>query len=230
VLHGRGTLAWMLGAFLVTFVVTRLITRMIRAGRGPFGNAKIGNVHVHHDVYGIFLMMSAGAAEFVYRPPAPWLQILAVAFACGAALTLDELALWLYLKDVYWAREGRTSVDAVLVAACVGGLLLIGANPLGDEDEAGAGVWALTSTIVVNLAFSFIAIMKGKISTGLIGIVVPLIALVGAIRVAKPHSPWARKWYHAGSRRLAASRVRFPADRRTWWESVKDKIGGTTQS
>ncbi|MEQ4206730.1 hypothetical protein [Actinopolymorpha sp. B9G3] len=220
----------MLGAFLVTFILTRVVTRLIRAGRGPFGNAKIGNVHVHHDVYGIFLMMCAGAGEFVYRPPPPWLQVLAVAFACGAALTLDELALWLYVKDVYWAREGRTSVDAVLVAACVGGLLLLGANPLSDEAETHPSVWAATTTIVGNLAFSFVALMKGKISTGLIGIVVPLIALVGAIRVAKPHSPWARKWYHAGSSRLSRSRERFPADERTWWESVKDKIGGFTQT
>ncbi|MGH3490310.1 MAG: hypothetical protein ACRDP8_20675 [Actinopolymorphaceae bacterium] len=220
----------MLAAFLVTFVLTRLITRLIRAGRGPFRNAEIGDVHIHHDVYGIFLMMGAGAAEFVYRPPSPWVQVLAVAFGCGAALTLDELALWLYLKDVYWAQEGRTSVDAVLVASCVGGLLLIGANPLSDDAETGSGVWAATSTIVINLAFACVAIMKGKISTGLIGIVVPLVALVGAVRVAKPRSPWACKWYHPGSRRLAASQMRFPVDRRTWWETVKDKIGGTTQS
>jgi hypothetical protein len=207
VVQSRGTLAWMLGAFLVTFVLTRVVTRMIRADRGPFSNAKVGSVHVHHDVYGIFLMLCAGAGEFIYRPPPPWLQVLAVAFACGAALTLDELALWLYMKDVYWAQEGRTSVDAVLVAACIGGLLLLGANPLSDEAEAGTGIWAATTTLVGNLVFSF-----------------------GAIRLGKPHSPWARKWYHAGSRQLARSQERFPPDERTWWESVKDKIGGFTQT
>ncbi len=221
---GRGTLAWMLVAFLVTFVVTRVITRMIRAGRGPFKDTEVGSVHIHHAVYGIFLMLCAGTGEFVYRPPAPWLQILAVAFACGAALTLDEFALWLYLEDVYWSREGRKSVDAVLVAACVGGLLLLGANPL--DADAGAGAWA-GATIAVNLAFSLVALAKGKIVTGLLGIVVPAIALVSALRVARPDSPWARRCYPPGSRRLAVAHRRYPADRRTWWGTVVEKIGGT---
>ncbi|HZC27497.1 MAG TPA: hypothetical protein VE287_10775 [Actinopolymorphaceae bacterium] len=226
--HGAGTLAWMLVAFLVTFVVTRVITRLIRAGRGPFHDTTVGQVHVHHAVYGIFLMLAAGAAEFVYRPPAPWLQVLAVAFACGAALTLDEFALWFYLEDVYWSREGRTSVDAVLVAACVGGLLLLGADPL--DADAGAGAWAAGTTIAVNLGFAFVALVKGKISTGLIGLVVPVVAMVGAFRLAKPGSPWARRWYPPDSRRLARARDRFPPDRTTRWDWVTDKIGGVPRS
>jgi hypothetical protein len=221
---GRGTLAWMLVAFLVTFVITRVVTRMIRSGRGPFRDTEVGSVHVHHAVYGIFLMLCAGTGEFVYRPPAPWLQILAVAFACGAALTLDEFALWLYLEDVYWSREGRKSVDAVLVAACVGGLLLLGANPLATDP--GAGAWAAV-IIAVNLVFAFIALAKGKIVTGLLGVIVPAIAIVSALRLAHPDSPWARRCYPPESRRLARARRRYPPGGRTWWGAVVEKIGGT---
>src|SRR3954463_438315 len=112
----RAAVAWMMAAFLLTFLTTRLITRAIRTGRGPFRNASVGGVHIHHEVYGIFLMLGAGAAEVTYRPGAPAVYALAALFGAGAALTLDEFALWLHLDDVYWSREGRSSVDAVLLA------------------------------------------------------------------------------------------------------------------
>jgi hypothetical protein len=223
---GRGVLAWMLVAFVVTFLVTRVITRMIRAHRGPFHNLRLGTVHVHHEVYGIFLMLVTGALGFAYQPPSPWLKVLAVAFACGAALTLDEFALWLRLKDVYWTTEGRTSVDAVLVTATIGGLLLLGADPL--DPDAGTGALAVGVTVAVNLAFAVVAIAKGKISAGLIGIVVPIVAVVAALRLAKPESLWARRWYRPGSQRLARARARYPSGMRTWWDKVLDKIGGTS--
>jgi hypothetical protein len=105
----------MLAAFLLTFLATRLITKMIRSGRGPFRDTTLGGVHVHHQVYGIFLMLVAATGEFTYRPAPPWLQVLAVLFGIGAALTLDEFALWLNLKDVYWDSAGRISVDAALI-------------------------------------------------------------------------------------------------------------------
>ncbi|GAA2757921.1 hypothetical protein [Actinopolymorpha rutila] len=223
-LGGRDTVLWMLVSFIVTFLVTRTVTRLIRSGRGPFRDAKLGGVHVHHAVYGIFAMIGAATAEFAYRPDPPAQQVVAVIFAAGAALTLDEFALWLYLEDVYWTREGRRSVDAVLVAATIGILLLLGASPL---DTAGAtGAAAAAATIAFNLAFSLVAIAKGKLSTGLIGVFVPLVAMIGAFRLAKPNSPWAHRLYAQTSRRRARSRARYPADRRTWWDAVKDQIGG----
>lgn len=224
----RGVVVWMLGAFLVTFAATRTVTRMIRAGRGPFGNAVVGSGHVHHQVYGIFLMLAAAGGEFVYQPDPPLLQVFAVMFACGAALTLDEFALWLHLEDVYWSREGRKSVDAVLVTAVIGGLLLLGANPFDDRPEQGAATIAVT--VAANVAFSVVAIAKGKTSAGLIGIFVPLLALVVAVRLAKPSSPWARWFYAEGSRRLARSRLRFPPGQRTRWDAVLDAVGGAPQS
>ena len=215
---------WMLVAFLVTFVATRLITRMIRAGRGPFRDVSVGGVHVHHAVYGIFLMLGTATLQFAYQPGEPWMVVLAVLFACGAALTLDEFALWLHLRDVYWSHEGRQSVDAVVVAAAIGGLLLLGANPFGVEsDEGELGV---AFTILVNLALTIMTILKGKPVMGLIGLLLPLVSLVGAIRLAKPISPWARRFYPAGSRRLNRSRDRYPAARRTVWDAFLDAVAG----
>ncbi|MFD2080862.1 hypothetical protein SAMN05421678_109212 [Actinopolymorpha cephalotaxi] len=223
-LGGRETVLWMLVSFLVTFMVTRTVTRLIRSGRGPFRDTQLGGVHVHHAVYGIFLMIGAATAEFAYRPEPPAQQVVAVIFAAGAALTLDEFALWLYLEDVYWTREGRRSVDAVLVAATIGILLLLGASPL---DTTGAtGTAAAAVAIATNLAFSLVAIAKGKLSTGLIGVFVPLVAMIAAFRLAKPNSPWAHRLDAEDSRRRARSRARYPADRRTWWDNVKDVIGG----
>ncbi len=121
----RVPMLWMLGAFVVTFLVTRFVTKAIRRGVGPFRDTTVGGVHVHHQVYGIFLMLGAGVAEFTYRPGPPWLEVLAALFGVGAALTLDEFALWLNLEDVYWTRKGRQSIDA---AVLFGSLLLIGVH------------------------------------------------------------------------------------------------------
>lgn len=218
--NDRGIVGWMLVAFLVTFVATRLITKMIRSGRGPFRDTSVGGVHVHHQVYGIFLLLGAATAEFTYRPAPPWLQLLAVLFGTGAALTLDEFALWLHLEDVYWTPQGRRSVDAVLMATVIGLLLLAGANPLGEG--GGGGERAATLTIAANLVLALVAIFKGRLGMGLIGVFVPLVALVAAVRLARPGSLWARLWYRPGSRRLERAQRRFPPGRRTHWDPLVD--------
>lgn len=207
-----------LAAYLVTFLVTRAITRAIRAGRGPFGNTTVGGVHVHHQVYGIFLLLGTGMAEFTYRPATPWVQVLAVLFGVGAALTLDEFALWLHLQDVYWTTAGRSSVDAVLVALVVGALLLAGANPFDAQEAEGEAALALTVTI--NSAFALLAILKGRVLLGVVGVFVPVLALVAMLRLARPGSPWARRWY--GPAKLARSRARYPAGRRTRLDRLVD--------
>jgi hypothetical protein len=220
----RALVGWMLASFLVTFLATRAITRAIRTGRGPFRNAKVGGVHVHHQVYGIFLLLGAGTAEFTYRPVAPWSDVLAVLFGMGAALTLDEFALWLHLEDVYWEREGRSSVDAVLVALIVGVLLLVGVNPFGDDAGGGASVTAVG--VVANLVFALVAILKGRPVLGVVGVFVPFLALVAALRLARPTSPWARRRYD--DRRMTRARRRFPPDRQTRWDRLVDVFAGVS--
>jgi hypothetical protein len=220
-LSGRRELvAWMVGAFLVTFLVTRAITRAIRRGSGPFRNASVGGVHLHHEVYGIFLLLGTGTVQITYRPDPPWAFLLAALFGAGAALTLDEFALWLHLEDVYWSEEGRSSVDAVLVALVVGGLLLVGANPF-DADPA-AGELGVAVTVAVNLAFAVVAIAKGRTVLGVVGVFVPVVAVGGALRLARPASPWARRWYRPGSARRRRAVDRFPPGRRTRWDHLVD--------
>lgn len=104
-------------SFLVTFATVRGITSMIRAGVGPFHNITAGTTHVHHLVWGILLLLVVG---YVWLSEtgvgSGWVATLtAIAFGVGAALTLDEFALWLNLQDVYWDRQGRISIDAVLI-------------------------------------------------------------------------------------------------------------------
>jgi hypothetical protein len=221
VVSGRRELvAWMVLAFLVTFLATRFITHAIRSGRGPFRDASVGGVHVHHEVYGIFLLLGSGTAEFAYRPDGAWGGLLAALFGAGAALTLDEFALWLHLEDVYWSREGRSSVDAVLIALVVGVLLLVGANPFDADRSRGEGVVALT--VLVNLAFAVVAVLKGRVVLGVVGVFVPLVAVVAAVRLARPTSPWARRWYRGDSHRGVRSRRRFPPGRRNRWDALVD--------
>ena len=220
----RAAAAWMLGSFVVVFVLTRVIVRMIRAGKGPFRNQSVGGVHLHHLVWGIFLMLVAGVGEFTYQPDAPWLYVLAAAFGAGAALTLDEFALWLHLSDVYWEREGRVSVDAVMIVGALMALLVIGANPF--DSTTNDGVVALVATIVVNGLIAVIALFKGRPLLGLLGLLVPLVALFGAVRLARPTSPWARWRYPEGSKKAARSRRRFPERERRRWDAVVEAIAG----
>src|SRR4051794_26301999 len=204
----RELVAWMVLAYLVTFLLTRFVTHAIRSGRGPFRNASVGGVHLHHEVYGIFLLLGSGTAEFTYRPGGAWADVLAALFGVGAALTLDEFALWLHLEDVYWTREGRSSVDAVLIALVVGTLLLLGANPF-DDDRA-RGEVAVALTVAVNVVFAVVAIFKGRVILGVAAVFLPLVAVVGAVRLARPASPWARRRDRPRSRRGQRARAALP--------------------
>lgn len=106
-------------AFLLTFAIVRVITYAIRAGVGPFHNVTSGALHIHHLVWGILILLAVGYVWLVeLGVGSSWVaSITAIAYGVGAALTLDEFALWLNLRDVYWEQAGRASVDAVLIFA-----------------------------------------------------------------------------------------------------------------
>src|SRR5256884_3475096 len=112
-------------ALLLTFEIVRGITVSIRAGIGPFHNVSAGGTHIHHLVWGIALLIVVGYVWLLeVGVGSTWVASLtAILFGVGAALTLDEFALWLNLQDVYWERQGRGSVDVVLI---FGGLLSVG--------------------------------------------------------------------------------------------------------
>ena len=84
---------------------------------------------MHHQVWGILLVLVVGLLTFRFRPESPWIEILATLFGIGAALALDEFALWLHLEDVYWSEEGKKSIDAVMIAAVFGLVLLTAPRP-----------------------------------------------------------------------------------------------------
>jgi len=105
--------------FLVTFGIVRGITHLIRAGVGPFHNVSTGGLHIHHLVWGILLLLVVGYVWLIEQGTGSnWLaSVSAIAYGVGAALTLDEFALWLNLQDVYWTGPGRVSIDAVVIFA-----------------------------------------------------------------------------------------------------------------
>lgn len=200
----------LLAGFLVSWLFIRTSARMIRAQVSWWpGNVETkGGLHIHHLVWGILLLMVSGFLGFALQPGDPWMEILAVLFGVGMGLTLDEFALWLHLQDVYWSDEGRSSVDAVVVALVLGGLVVTGAAPWEVEDAQGS-ITAIAIAVAIAVLYSTLAILKGKRWLGLFGLFVPLIALVGAIRLAQPRSPWARRFYAPGSRKLARARERY---------------------
>ena len=106
-------------AFLVTFGIVRLITHAIRAGVGPFHNVSSGGLHIDHLVWGILILLVVGYVWLIEKAvgSSSLASITAIAFGVGAALTLDEFALWLNLRDVYWEEAGRASIDAVVIFA-----------------------------------------------------------------------------------------------------------------
>lgn len=98
-------------AFLISWIAVRIVTHSIRADLGPLGNVQVGGLHIHHMVPGLVLLLLSGVLGLVESVP----RVRAVLFGVGAALVLDEFALILNLADVYWAPQGRESIDAVVI-------------------------------------------------------------------------------------------------------------------
>jgi hypothetical protein len=115
-------LSWL--AFTGTFGVVRGITYSIRAGRGPFRNLTPGGAHLHHYLWGIGLLTGVGLVAVHGQDRARHHPSVAIAYGSGLALIVDEFALLLDLKDVYWAKQGRISVDIGVGGSAVAGSIL----------------------------------------------------------------------------------------------------------
>lgn len=210
--RGRLPLLCCLVAFILTFFVTRTFVRFIRhrkeTGRPPRWwqprNVHIGGVHIHHVTFGVVLVMVSGLTlvTLSVNGQESELTLAAIFFGIGAALVLDEYALILHLSDVYWEEDGRTSVDAVFAAVAVAGLLIMGLHPLmfflpiwnGDDSI----VWraAVGSAMVLALPMAVVVVvLKGKVWTGLLGMFIVILLVIGAVRHSRPHAPWARWRY-----------------------------------
>ncbi len=228
---GKQPMLFCLLAFVVTFLATRTITRMIRAGIGPFSNnVSASGVHVHHAVPGIILL-SVGALTGIRSNDPPWQEIAGVLIGIGMSLILDEFALILHLQDVYWAEEGRVSVELIGLTAASLGLLMIGFSPFG-VDELTLGdltlrIGLITAT-ALHGALILVCVLKAKYRTALISCFIPLVAWVSAARLARPNSWWARRFY--GPKRLSRATARAQRFDERWdprWAWVSDLIAGS---
>lgn len=229
---GKLPLLLALASFVLTFAITRVITRMIRAGKGPFRNFTPGGVHVHHVVPGVVLSVVGGFGAVASGRHGVTAGICAVVFGMGAGLVLDEFALILHLDDVYWTEQGRQSVEVVVLTAALVLLVLGGFSPLGvnelsdDEQQGRIGV---VLTLVVNFLFVLISLFKGKTRMAVVGTLIPFVALFGAVRLARPTSMWAKRFYRNRHRARARAvlrayhhDVRWAGPRRRF----QDLIGG----
>ena len=129
---GKEPVLLLLLAFLITFILTRLYTRLARVY--GWGSGSVDGVHLHHMVVGILIVLLSGIVAIAEWPTGIGRDLIAIFFGIGAALILDEFALSLYLKDVYWSPEGRTSIDAMVVGVMLAGLLMIGVSPFGIDN------------------------------------------------------------------------------------------------
>ena len=220
---------------LLTFLFVRLNTRLIRAKVSWWFHdiESEGGLHVHHMVIGVVVMVVAGLGLIAFLPQGLWLQLVALLFGAGVALTLDEFALILRLQDVYWTSEGRLSVDAVIVAVCAGVLLVLGVRPLGNTAHLGttgaAADVAIALVVLVDVILAVVCLLKGKLWTGFFAVFIPTVGLVGAIRVARPGSPWARRRYQGKPGKLAKAQRRedrINATWRAWRTAFFDLIAG----
>ena len=118
-------------SFLITFGGVRLLVGLITHNKGPFNWVVVRGHHIHHLVWGILILLLVGYGWLLDlgRSHSPlsifFSRLMSVSYGAGAALTLDEFSLWLNLDpNDYWSREGRISIDAVIL---FGSILAVGA-------------------------------------------------------------------------------------------------------
>jgi hypothetical protein len=230
--HNEQAIFLVLVGFVGSFAFIRMSTRIIRSESVSWWPGNIESetgVHLHHLVFGIVTMMVAGTLGFVSDGGSPFTEICALLFGVGVGLTIDEFALWVHLEDVYWEREGRSSIDATVIAGSLMLLMVLGVSPVTIESGSVSAV--IGSILGALIAFAFVAIcfLKGRVLHGTIGIFVVPVAIYGAWRIGKPSSAWARRRY--GERRpekQAKAVSRFSPERRTerFKEAFRDIVGG----
>ena len=196
-------------SFLCSFGFIRTSAHMIRAQVSWWpGNVEVGGTHIHHLVWGILLLLISGWIGIAVDPGSPGRELVAIAFGIGTGLTLDEFALWLELRDVYWSEEGRKSIDAVIVAAILAGFGVLGFGVWVDlADDVETGVRGVVGAVgLTGILLAAVNAAKQKFGIAAVGLFVPPVALVGALRLGRPRSLWARMY---GTKKLARAEARF---------------------
>jgi hypothetical protein len=216
---GAGPAFIVLVSFLLSFLGIRTSARLTRGVSWWPGGVKSGDLHLHHLVWGICLMLLCGFLSFAVALTWPWWYIVAAGFGVGAGFTLDEFALWVRLDDVYWAEEGRVSFDAVICSCAFAALVVIGTRPFGLDDPG--SIWGTGLVVILVVGLASLCFAKGRVLLGMIGLFIPVVAAIGAVRLGKPNSLWARRRY--SSARLEKARSRF-ADTRPA-ERIRRRLG-----
>ena len=222
---GREPIFVLLLAFLLAFTAVRTYTRLGRS-RG-WRSGSLRGVHLHHLVPGIVATLASATAIIAFRPGDNAMLLLSACFGAGAALILDEFALLLHLEDVYWTEHGRGSIEATLMGLAFGVLCLLATAPIHSDPSKDVPHWVVGGLIALNTSFALIAFLKGKTKLGAFGIFVPGIAVVAALRLAKPPSLWAHRCY--SQNKLERSQRRATLHERRYsgiQHRLYDAIGG----
>ena len=188
---GKETHFLILLAFVCSFGFIRGSAHMIRAQVSWWpGNVETKTgTHVHHLVWGILLLLSMGYLGISTDLGSPWFEFVAIAFGIGMGLTMDEFALWLNLQDVYWSDKGRQSIDAVVVTTGLLVIALLGLEfwiAVWDAVLILAGMdhghaWVAIPIQLIGVALAVVCFRRGRKLTGIVGLFVPLVAMVGAV-------------------------------------------------
>ena len=197
-------------SFLASFGFIRTSAHLIRAQVSWWpGNVEVGGTHIHHLVWGILLLLVCGYLGGVERPDEPWSHIVVIGFGIGAGLTMDEFALWLNLRDVYWEEEGRRSIDAVILVAILAGLAVTGLRAWIDAAESvETEVFAAAGAVGgVGLLSALVNAAKEKFGMAVAALLFPVVGVVTALRLGRPTSLWARAFYSEA--KLFKARERF---------------------
>jgi hypothetical protein len=222
--------------FVAAFGFIRLSTRLMRSPRVPWWPGSVvseDGVHMHHLFFGIVLMMVSGGLSFAAgETNGPWYAIYAVLFGVGLGLTIDEYALWLHLDDVYWAREGRSSIDATLIALGLILLVVLAFVPTRIDTDSPTVLGLTVATATFHFGWVLVAATKHRLVHAMFGVFLPGLAFYAGLRLAKPRSIWAKRFY--GTRRpdkQALAEHRFRPDRLTerYKDRLRDAIGGVTE-
>jgi hypothetical protein len=180
---------------------------------------------VHHQVFGILIIIGTGIVLVSEAPRGAGLDAAAAVFGAGIGLTVDQFALWLHLEDVYWSHEGRKSVDAIFCVLVITGTLIGGAEFVTGRTGTAAW-WSSVGVIAANLLLCLICMLKGKVVTGVIGIFISIVALIGAVRLAKPGSWWAARRYASRPRLALRAERRFDQRHEERWNRIRDLVAG----
>jgi hypothetical protein len=134
--HHEAVLFNILQGFLGAFAFARLATWGIRQSWWPAGNIHVSGRHIHHFVPGIVLAFGSAVGALTTRNERVE-SALAIPFGAGMGLTMDEAALLLDLRDVYWTRQGLVSVQVSLGVTATLAATILGLRVLRRGEERG---------------------------------------------------------------------------------------------